>query len=141
LASGGFFISPDEVVYLPKLHHELRAILASCPGKFFEPRQISEQFLRHYGNSHVERLLFPGIETSLAMIGEVLTENPSNSIGVIPHSALENWIATAGDFPNTTLQSAKLIRKADSPKRKAGYWHCYRTSQLYWQSFRGHGAF
>jgi hypothetical protein len=112
LTEDGSFISPDEVVYLPKLHHEVRSILASSPGIFYEPSQVAQQFLRREGYLKVERLCFPDLVTSLAMIGEVLKENSLNSIGLIPDSEFENWVETVGDFPETTLQSAKFIRKA-----------------------------
>lgn len=108
----GSFISPDEVVYLPKLHHEVRALLASSPGIFYEPSQIAQQFLCRKCYLEVAQLCFPDLVTSLAMIGEVLKENPLNSIGLIPDSEFENWVETVGDFPETTLQSAKFIRKA-----------------------------
>lgn len=112
LLDDGSFISPDEVVYLPKLHDEVRSILASSPGIFFERSRIAQQFLRREGYLQVERLCFPDVVTSLAMIGEVLKENPRNSIGPISDSELENWVETVGDFPDTTLQSATFIRKA-----------------------------
>ena len=112
LAAEGSFISPDEVVHLPKLHQEVQLILASNPGIFYEPSQIAQQFLRREGYLQVERLCFPDVVTSFAMIGEVLKEDSRNSIGSIPDTELENWVETVGDFPVAILQSAKFIRKA-----------------------------
>lgn len=112
LAADGSFIGPDEVVHLPKLHQEVLLILSSSPGIFYEPSQISQQFLRREGYLQVERLCFPDVVTSFAMIGEVLKEDSRNAIGAIPESELGNWVETAGDFPVSILQSAKFIRKA-----------------------------
>jgi hypothetical protein len=114
LAADGSFICPDELVHLPKLRQEVLLILASSSGNFYEPSQISQQFLCRNGYLQVERLCFPDVVTSFAMMGEVLKEDSRNAIGSIPDSELENWVKTVVDFPVTTLQSAEFIRKASN---------------------------
>lgn len=112
MMSNGNFVSPCDVIRLPKLHDEVRKIVASYPGSFFEPSGISQNVLQHPAYNQIEKHLFADTETSLAIVGELLKARPANAIGKLDASSIENLIEIVGLIPESVLPASEFIAAA-----------------------------
>ena len=108
----GTFISPCDIIHLPKLHDPVRKIVASYPGSFYEPSRISKSIRNHDAYDYLEKHCFADIETSMAIVGDLLKTKSSNVIGPIRESDYDNWIAAVADVPETTLLASTFIHSA-----------------------------
>ncbi len=118
----GVTMRPDDVIYLPRLSDEVARLTSMYPGVFFEPGMIAPDVRHHRSFDLVCQRAFPGTETALSMLGQLLVEDPTNHIGQIPRALFAELRDVVNSVPETLLPCGPLIEQAaqrysDAPRQ------------------------
>lgn len=84
-------VAPANVVYLPALEETLRRLGVASHRTVARASELPEEVLAHPAFPSMPSKVLPAREAALAMLGEVLAEDPRFLVGNLPMDSLPAW--------------------------------------------------
>jgi hypothetical protein len=109
---GGNYIRPEDIIDLPDIAPEVTRLTATMPGIFFDPGLLESELRDHPSYELLRRQAFPGTETAMSMLGELLIQDSANHIGPVRRDRFNQWRDVAGDMPAEILPCGTLVHRA-----------------------------
>ena len=106
------YTRPENVIHLPHLVDEVARATATMPGVFYAPGSLRDDLRSHRAYRLLQSRAFPARESALAMLGDLLIEEPENKIGNIPEGMFEDWLAALTDVSPDAIPSYEVVCRA-----------------------------
>ncbi|MDP2856999.1 MAG: hypothetical protein Q8P50_03370 [Bacillota bacterium] len=107
-------VAPEYVLHVPELEDEIAHIAAQHPGVVFDVGSLREEYRQPDVLHLLVKHALPPPEVALALVGQVLAENPDQLVGPLPPVEVgqhfESFIAAFQNAPNDVMPCASLLR-------------------------------